>query len=333
MKNYKRSLKNFGKGLKGTAITFASLPLIAIPYTAPLATVGIAKGLNSVYNSVYGNYIENSMIQVQRNKVLNKIHKHPSNYIVQGLPSAKQFLEATLTSNKMDFLKLQELNMLLQLDNKDKAGNDIIYSTTTHAGNYMLLKKLEKFGIIKNLSKTPSKMSSLKFEKTLIANSKDKNIEYKQKRKQEIKNRIASQSSLFDKIKVLREELKVGIDKKTQMYEVNFEKADKEFSLADIVDFLGFVGKDGKLDENKYLVIKDKEDKVKAIDYKKEYILELFKQRAIDKYRNSKEKINDFKDELKGMINSKVPSLKSIDELSLTREIATNRKNVEQERG
>ncbi len=333
MKNYKRSLKNFGKGLKATGIVVASLPLMVLPYTAPLAVLTFSKGVNSICNSLYGNYIDNSMIQVQRNRILNKLQKHPSNYIVQGLPSVKQFLEAKLTSNKMDFLKLQELNMLLQLDSKDKDGNDIKYSTTTHSGNYMLLKKLEKFGIIKNLSKTSAKMSSLKIEKSLIANSKDKNVEYKKRRKQEIKSRVASQPGIFDKMKVLKEELKMGIDKKNQMYMVNFEKSDKDFNLSSIVDFLGFVGKDGNLNEDKYYAIKNKDGKVKAIDYKKEYILGLLKQKSISKLEKLRQRSNNFRQNLRGMIDNKLPNLKSkVNIQPPTKNISTNDKNIEQER-
>ena len=181
MKNYKRSLKNFGRGLKGTAITLVGVGLTVTPYTAPLGLATLTKGINDIVNSVNGNYIENSIMTVKSNKLITKLSGQPSNYIVQGLPSISQFMQATLTENKMDFLKLQEVNLLLGLDTHDNKSNQIEYNTNTHIGNYRLLKKLENEGIISGLTKEPSKKSDLKVEKLLIGNvnkSKEKK-EYK----------------------------------------------------------------------------------------------------------------------------------------------------------
>ena len=188
MKNYKRSVKNFGKGLKGTALIVASMPLFATPVTSVAGSAMVVKGAKNVADSLYKNYVENSIMVVKKQK--------SGDYMIgQSLPSMKQFLEATSSENKMDFLKLQECNMLLHLDSKDENKEPIKYTTRTHVGNYRMLMQLQKSGIITNLSKEPAGSSSLKIEKMVIGNSssKEKSKEDKQKRRDEIRENVAAQ--------------------------------------------------------------------------------------------------------------------------------------------
>ena len=302
MKNYKRSLKNFGRGLKGTAITLVGVGLTVTPYTAPLGLATLTKGINDIVNSVNGNYIENSIMTVKSNKLITKLSGQPSNYIVQGLPSISQFMQATLTENKMDFLKLQEVNLLLGLDTYDNKGNQIEYNTNTHIGNYRLLKKLENEGIISGLTKEPSKKSDLKVEKLLIGNvNKSKEKEYRKKRIQKIKENVSSQKGFFNKIKLLSEELKIGINKKTQMYKVSFKKTNKEFKEEDIAKMLSFTDNtnSGKINKDKFNLILDKDGNVKGIDYTKKYVLGKLKEKAKEKLISRKQnRTNNLKDNL-----------------------------------
>lgn len=308
MKNYKRTAKIFGKGLTATAITVAGVTMLfAFPNTALLGLVTTPQGAISWYKSVQGNYIENSIMNLERNKFIGKLKNTPANYIAQGLPSAKQFLEATLSNDKMEFLKLQELNALLQLDKQDGNGNDIRYNVCTHSGNYMLLKQLQKQDIIQNMSKTQAGKSDLKLEKLLISNIKS--TEYKEKRKKQIKENILAQKGIVNKIKTLREEMKIGIDKKTQMYDISFEKTDRELTIQDIVKFIPSIEKNSVIDEEKFKLIKDKNGKIKGIDYSTKYILGMLKQKAHSRYSDIKQKTsqkaNEFSKTLRNLTISK----------------------------
>lgn len=305
MKNYKRSFQNLGKGLRATTMTMAGFGMIAFPYTAPLGVVAVAKGTNDLVNSMYGNYIKNSMMRLQNNRVLNKIGNYPSHYIVQGLPSPKQFLEATMTKNKMDFLKLQEMNLLLQLDQRDENGNQIEYHASTHSGNYMLLKQLEKKGVIEQLKKTPTKKSSLKTAKLLMGNrlgpeEKQKEKEYEEKRKAHIKQSWKEQKGIWNKYKVLSEEMKIGIHKKTQMYDISFQKTEKIVREQDMINMLPFITENGIIDTTKFNVKTDQEGTIKGIDYTKKYILQHYIERA--RQRISQKEVG-MKEHLKTLTN------------------------------
>lgn len=328
MKNYKKTAKIVRKGLTATAITVAGVGMYAIPSTALLGMAVTTKGVVSLYKSMQGNYIENSIMNIERNKIIGKIKNIPANYIAQGLPSAKQFLEATLSQDKMEFLKLQELNALLQLDRQDAKGNDIRYNIKTHSGNYMLLKQLQKQGVVQNMSKTLAGKSDLKLEKIIIANTK--NNEYKQKRKKQIRENVYSQKGIISKLKTLREEMKIGIDKKVQMYDVSFEKTDKELTEQDIMKFIPSIEKNGEIDEEKFKLSKDKNGKIKGIDYNTKYILGILKERAHNRYNDIKqkasEKINEFSESLKDLTVPKeeVATLKQEENVA-----ENNRENIE----
>lgn len=180
MKNYKRSTKNFGKGLKGGIVAFAGVAMFVTPYTTPVGIGALAKGISHIIDAVDGNYVENSIIKVHKNRALNRLSKKPSYYVIQGLPNTKQYLESLISKNKLDFLKLQELNFLLGIDRCDDSGNIIEYNTKTHSGNYMMLKQLKKYGFIENLSKTKAEKRDFKFERLLIGNGIEKTKENSQ---------------------------------------------------------------------------------------------------------------------------------------------------------
>lgn len=295
MKNYKRSLKNFGKGLKGTALLATSAPLLAIPVTSAVGATFAVKGAKNLSDSLYKNYVENSIMGIKKQK--------SGDYIIsQTLPSIKQLLEATTSDNKMNFLKLQECNMLLQLDSKDENENPIKYTTRTHVGNYKMLKQLAKSGIITSLSKESAGTSSLKIEKMLIGNStnknKEKNKEYRQKRKAEIKEKINEQKGILNKIKIWTKEMKNGLGKQTEMYNITFEKTDKILSEEEIKKMLPFIVSENRIDEKKFNIIKDKSGNISQIDYSMKYVLGAFKDRAKQRMKAIKPTI---KDELKNL--------------------------------
>lgn len=301
MKNYKRSIKNLGKGLKGVGLYIAGTAMLATPFTSPLGIATLTKSVKEMYVSVQGNYIENSMMEIQRNAKVNKWLNRPSNYIVEGLPTVKQFLEAYLTKNKMDFLTMQEVNLFLQLDSKDEKGNDILYNTNTHAGNYKMLQELEKVGMIEDLQKTYSGKKSLKFERLLLGNSNAKQVsDYRRKRIGQIKENLSNQKGVINKIRTLKEELDIGIDKKTKMYNVSFKKTDKTFNEQEICSMLGFVQDDrGQIDTNRFDTLKDKEGNIESIVYKKEYVFDMLKKRSRELSKNIKERAIENKDNIR----------------------------------
>lgn len=282
MKNYKRSIKNFGNGLKGAGIYFFGMGMLGSPITFPFGIAAVIKGGKELYKNAQGDYTENSMIMIQRNNMINKMLKQPSNYIVEGVPTAKQFLEAYLTENKMDFLMLQEVNLFLQLDSKDKDGNDIVYNTLTHAGNYRMLQELEKSGMIEDLQREYKGSKSLKMARLALGNSNSKQMSsYKKKRIEQIKENVKKQKGFGNKVKTLKEELNEGIDKKTKMYNISFKKTDKVFSEQEICSMLSFVRDDrGLIDTQKFNTVKDKNGNIKSIVYKKEYITDMLKNRS-----------------------------------------------------
>ena len=303
MKNYKRSVKNFGKGLKGTALIVASMPLFATPVTSIAGSAMVVKGAKSVADSLYKNYVENSIMVVKKQK--------SGDYMIgQSLPSMKQFLEATSSENKMDFLKLQECNMLLQLDSKNENKEPIKYTTRTHVGNYRMLMQLQKSGIITNLSKEPAGTSSLKIEKMLIGNSssKEKSKEDKQKRRDEIRENVAAQKGLFNKIKTFGNEMKNGLGNQTKMYNITFEKTDKVLSDKEIGKMLPFILKENSIDDKKFNVSRDSNGNISQIDYSMKYVLETFKNRAREKMKN---RASSIRDNLKNLTNSVSEIVKS----------------------
>lgn len=303
MKNYKRSVKNFGKGLKGTALIVASMPLFATPVTSVAGSAMVVKGAKNVADSLYKNYVENSIMVVKKQK--------SGDYMIgQSLPSMKQFLEATSSENKMDFLKLQECNMLLQLDSKDENKEPIKYTTRTHVGNYRMLMQLQKSGIITNLSKEPAGTSSLKIEKMLIGNSssKEKSKEDKQKRRDEIRENVAAQKGLFNKIKTFGNEMKNGLGNQTKMYNITFEKTDKVLSDKEIGKMLPFILKENSIDDKKFNVSRDSNGNISQIDYSMKYVLETFKNRAREKMKN---RASSIRDNLKNLTNSVSEIVKS----------------------
>lgn len=309
MKNYKRSVKNFGKGLKGTALIVASMPLFATPVTSVAGSAMVVKGAKNVADSLYKNYVENSIMVVKKQK--------SGDYMIgQSLPSMKQFLEATSSENKMDFLKLQECNMLLQLDSKDENKEPIKYTTRTHVGNYRMLMQLQKSGIITNLSKEPAGTSSLKIEKMLIGNSssKEKSKEDKQKRRDEIRENVAAQKGLFNKIKTFGNEMKNGLGNQTKMYNITFEKTDKVLSDKEIGKMLPFILKENSIDDQKFNVSRDSNGNISQIDYSMKYVLETFKNRAREKMKNRASSIRDNLKNLTNSVSEIVKSEKSRDE-------------------
>lgn len=309
MKNYKRSVKNFGKGLKGTALIVASMPLFATPVTSVAGSAMVVKGAKNVADSLYKNYVENSIMVVKKQK--------SGDYMIgQSLPSMKQFLEATSSENKMDFLKLQECNMLLQLDSKDENKEPIKYTTRTHVGNYRMLMQLQKSGIITNLSKEPAGTSSLKIEKMLIGNSssKEKSKEDKQKRRDEIRENVAAQKGLFNKIKTFGNEMKNGLGNQTKMYNITFEKTDKVLSDKEIGKMLPFILKENSIDDKKFNVSRDSNGNIFQIDYSMKYVLETFKNRAREKMKNRASSIRDNLKNLTNSVSEIVKSEKSRDE-------------------
>lgn len=309
MKNYKRSVKNFGKGLKGTALIVASMPLFATPVTSVAGSAMVVKGAKNVADSLYKNYVENSIMVVKKQK--------SGDYMIgQSLPSMKQFLEATSSENKMDFLKLQECNMLLQLDSKDENKEPIKYTTRTHVGNYRMLMQLQKSGIITNLSKEPAGTSSLKIEKMLIGNSssKEKSKEDKQKRRDEIRENVAAQKGLFNKIKTFGNEMKNGLGNQTKMYNITFEKTDKVLSDKEIGKMLPFMLKENSIDDKKFNVSRDSNGNISQIDYSMKYVLETFKNRAREKMKNRASSIRDNLKNLTNSVSEIVKSEKSRDE-------------------
>ncbi len=309
MKNYKRSVKNFGKGLKGTALIVASMPLFATPVTSVAGSAMVVKGAKNVADSLYKNYVENSIMVVKKQK--------SGDYMIgQSLPSMKQFLEATSSENKMDFLKLQECNMLLQLDSKDENKEPIKYTTRTHVGNYRMLMQLQKSGIITNLSKEPAGTSSLKIEKMLIGNSssKEKSKEDKQKRRDEIRENVAAQKGLFNKIKTFGNEMKNGLGNQTKMYNITFEKTDKVLSDKEIGKMLPFILKENSIDDKKFNVSRDSNGNISQIDYSMKYVLETFKNRAREKMKNRASSIRDNLKNLTNSVSEIVKSEKSRDE-------------------
>ena len=309
MKNYKRSVKNFGKGLKGTALIVASMPLFATPVTSVAGSAMVVKGAKNVADSLYKNYVENSIMVIKKQK--------SGDYMIgQSLPSMKQFLEATSSENKMDFLKLQECNMLLQLDSKDENKEPIKYTTRTHVGNYRMLMQLQKSGIITNLSKEPAGTSSLKIEKMLIGNSssKEKSKEDKQKRRDEIRENVAAQKGLFNKIKTFGNEMKNGLGNQTKMYNITFEKTDKVLSDKEIGKMLPFILKENSIDDKKFNVSRDSNGNISQIDYSMKYVLETFKNRAREKMKNRASSIRDNLKNLTNSVSEIVKSEKSRDE-------------------
>lgn len=313
MKNYKRSLKNFGKGLKGTALCVASMPLFVTPVTSVVGSALVVKGAKNISDSLYKNYVENSIMVVKK-------QKNGDYMIGQSLPSMKQLLEATTSDNKMEFLKLQECNMLLQLDARDENQNPIKYTTRTHVGNFRMLKKLEKDGIITNLSKEPAGTSSLRVEKMLIGNSSNKKKdkeelkEKKQERKAEIRAKIGEQKGIFNKIKTFGQEMKSGIGKQTEMYNVTFEKNDKVLSDKEIGKMLPFILKENSIDDKKFNVSRDSNGNISQIDYSMKYVLETFKNRAREKMKNRASSIRDNLKNLTNSVSEIVKSEKSRDE-------------------
>ncbi len=316
MKQYKRSIKNLGKGLKGVAITAFGIGIS--PFVFPVGALGMAKGVKDIYISIQGNYIDNSMIIVEKNKVISKLSKRPNYYLKECMPTTKQFFEAAITKDKMNFLKLQEFNLLQGLDIKDKNGENIIYNTTTHAGNYRLLSSLEKSGMIKNLKKVPDKTSSLLLEKAFIANtkSKAKDKEYRRKRILEIKERFKSSKGIISKFKALSEEMKFGINKKTQMYKVSFEKTGKKFDTESTKNLLPFIfDENSNIDIQKYNVKYDEENNIKGVDYTYKYIMNELKSKSKERFKiKSNVKANEgsfyFIDSLKEQVNENIKDIR-----------------------
>lgn len=293
MPNYIRSIKNFGKGLKGTSIAFLGAGMmIALPQTIPVGAALTVKGVNDTFKSLQGNYIEDSMMSVETSKIMNKLQNHPENYISQTLPTVKQFLQSKLTENKQEFLKLQEINLLLGLDTKDKDGKSIEYNTITHILNYKLLRELQEKGIISDLKKEPYGERSLKNARAMIGNTAE-DKKYRNKRKNEIKERISEQKGFLNKFKTLREELNEGLDKKTRMFNISFKKTDRTFNEEEIANMLSFASEDGKIDRKKFNVKLDKEGNVKGINYSVRYIVQLLRQRVKERYDKAKTNIRE----------------------------------------
>ena len=175
---------------------------------------------------------------------------------------------------------------------KNKDGKYIQYNTITHGINYALLKKLQNQGIISDLKKEKEKMRSLKLVKSFIGNNgEDKN--YKNKRKNEIKDRVSEQKGIFNKVKTLHQELNEGLDKKNQFYTVSFKKTDKTFSEEEIANMLSFAAVDGKIDREKYNVKLDKNGNIKGINYSVKYIVQLLRQRTRERYDKTKNNIRE----------------------------------------
>lgn len=293
MPNYIRSIKNFGKGLKGTSIAFlGTVLMIGSPQTIPLGFVMTAKGVNDAFRSLQGDYIKDSMMSVETSKIMNKLQNHPENYIAQTMPTVKQFLQSKLTENKQEFLKLQEINLLLGLDTKDKNGKSLEYNTITHILNYKLLRELQEKGIISDLKKEPYGERSLKNARAMIGNTAE-DKKYRNKRKNEIKERISEQKGFLNKFKTLREELNEGLDKKTRMFNISFKKTDRTFNEEEIANMLPFASEDGKIDRKKFNVKLDKEGNVKGINYSVRYIVQLLRQRVKERYDKAKTNIRE----------------------------------------
>ena len=314
MKNYKRSLKNFGNGLKGAGIYFVGMGMLANPVIFPVGMAAVIKGGKELYKSAQGDYIENSMIMVQRNNVINRILKQPSNYIVEGIPTTNQFLEAYLTENKMDFLMMQEVNMFLQLDSKDTDGSDIIYNTLTHAGNYKMLQELEKAGMIEDLQKVFKEKKSLAVARLALGNSNSKQMtSYRKRRIGQIRENIKNQKGFGNKVKILKEELNEGIDKKTKMYDISFKKTDKVFNEQEIGAMLSFIRDNrGVIDAQKFNIIKDKNGNIKSILYKKEYVTDMLKRRSIKVAKKIKEKTVGNKENIKESLKKMTVAMEDI---------------------
>jgi|GEM_PF-3183608 len=224
-KYIKRGIKDVSRTVIGSAelvtgaIGLAVFPLIGLPLTV--------NGAQNLLKGIRGEYIKDSMINVVSNNFYSKTFYKKENRIIQEFPSIKQFIAATLTKNKMNFLLMQELNFLIGSDTFDKKGEKIKYTTHSQGLTKLMLTRLQKSGMIQNLESAETKPKMLLSEKLMLGNTKQ------------------------------------GLFKKEKMFEMSFSKSDKQITEEDIKNFL----KIDTLDRESYDIKRDKDNNILSINY------------------------------------------------------------------
>ncbi len=212
----KFALSGLGIGVGAVTFALSTQNPIGFSVAVPLLYTS-AKGFDE---AMHNEYIKNSMMNADSN-----------NKISQKLPGIKQILaimNLRTKEQKSDFLTLQELNFLLGSDTVDEKGNQIQYSTHSHAITYRNLSKLQKDGFIENLKREHAGKKKLILESVVLGN--------------------------FDKLR----------DKPADMYNISFSKTDKAITDEYICRTLNITPEELKV---KYDVKRDKEGKIINLNY------------------------------------------------------------------
>lgn len=187
----KNSVKTVG-GVLSATVGFGGI-LSGNPIFAISGGIAFAKGVETGYNGILGNYVKDSNFAIQRHKLTPAIDANiesgkyyakgnlTSNSIVTDRISQSTFgndvfLTGRLDSNQTRVFGLPLVNMLQQLKIFDTNSNQIIYSCESQSQTLMFLKKLAKEGYIEDLKYCESKSSAQNLEKFLMgANVTNKN--------------------------------------------------------------------------------------------------------------------------------------------------------------
>ena len=207
----------FAKTLGSFGLTTVGFIGAAInPVMWPVCIYGCIK----LAKNLEKDYIKNSMFSVQNNALAGK-----SNFIAMGvanpgqvisLVSQKQVLknhfqertdrESLINAFTMGTIMNQQMiNLFCQLDRKDKNGERIQYTTTTHKVVYDSLLKLQKLGFVEGI---PPKEEAEKGKEKSLASAKIL---------------LGNFENLYEKV---------------QMYNISFNLTDKVMTSDDIKKFL-----------------------------------------------------------------------------------------------
>lgn len=225
-KYIKRTLRNVGKTAVGSAELMAGIVgLVTVPVVGvPL----LVDGTQRMLKGIRGEYIKDSMINVMSNNFYSKTFHGKENRIIQEFPNIKQFVTAFLVKDKMNFLLMQELNFLLGSDTFNKEGEKLKYTTHSQSLTKMMLTRLQRTGMIENLTSEETKPKALLMERLMLGNEKK------------------------------------GLFKKDKMYEMSFSKTDRQITEEDISKFL----KIDITDDEKFYIKRDKDNNIISVNYR-----------------------------------------------------------------
>ncbi len=171
IKSLKKSTGRISKLMYGGLFSVGGI--IAMSFGPLGIAIGVPPfliGLKASQDALTNNSIKNSFLMTSDIKIKTPNGKEKITKLYQNSLAYNDFLKSRFTDNHQEYFLVRSLNAFQQLENNKK------YGTRSQANTYMLLKKMQQLGYIKNITKTRvSTDSNLALERFLLGVKDKKN--------------------------------------------------------------------------------------------------------------------------------------------------------------